>query len=75
MTLVQKLGILCLPDYERAQTGRWSPFYLNCSHLLLPLKMPARNTLMTLIHDTIIYTLRKNPVLAYTQYTCMPIGL
>ena len=33
MTLVQKLGILCLPNHERAKTGRRSPFYLNCSQL------------------------------------------
>ena len=29
------LGILCLRNYERAKTGRRSPFYLNCSHLLV----------------------------------------
>ncbi len=28
-----KLGILCLPNYERVKTGRKSPFYLNCSHV------------------------------------------
>ncbi len=33
MTLVQKLGILCLANHERAKTGRRSPFYLNCSHV------------------------------------------
>ncbi len=33
MTLVQKLGNLCLYNHERAKTGRRSPFYLNCSHI------------------------------------------
>ena len=33
MTLVQKLGILCLPNHKRVKTGRRSPFYLNCSHV------------------------------------------
>ncbi len=34
MTLVQKLAILCLPKYESVKTGRRSPFYLNCSHIV-----------------------------------------
>ena len=33
MTLVQKLGILRLPNHERVKTGRRSPFSLNCSHM------------------------------------------
>ncbi len=33
MTLVQKLGILCLPNHDRVKTGRRSPFYLNCSQM------------------------------------------
>ena len=35
MTLVHKLGILCLSNYEIPKTGRRSPFYLNCSYFLV----------------------------------------
>ncbi len=37
MTLIQKLGILCLLNYERAKTGHKSHFYsnlTNCSHIV-----------------------------------------
>ena len=35
MTLVQKL-LICIPSHsKRAKIGLRSPFYLNCSHLLL----------------------------------------
>ena len=45
--LVQRLGIVCLPNYERAKTSRGSPFYLNCS-LIIPLHIYTAHTNSTL---------------------------
>ena len=39
MNLVQKLDILCLHNHERVKTGRRSPFYLNCSHMVYGMKL------------------------------------
>ncbi len=50
MTLVQKLDVLCLPNYGRAKTGRRSPFYLNCSHFICDLlTLLATNLLLPLM--------------------------
>ena len=68
MTLVQKLGILSLPNYERVKTGRRSPLYLNCSHILYLLWFLFLSYLLELCILNVLLTFSCNNSLAWLEW-------